>query len=69
MSETGVRRAFLGEWAEAQSPDLAFRSSYERFVGDWREQEGWALFREPVGSDADLLRRFRVPLSESQTEL
>jgi hypothetical protein len=69
MSETGTRRAFLGEWAEAQSPDLAFRSSYERFVGDWREQEGWALFREPVGSDADLLRRFRVPLSESQTEL
>ena len=68
MSETGTRRAFRGEWAEAQAADLAFRSSYEQFVGDWREQEGWALFREPVGSDADLLRQFRVPLSESQTE-
>jgi hypothetical protein len=68
MSETGERRAFLGEWAEPQSPDLAFRSSYERFVGDWLQQEGWALFRKPVGSDADLLRRFRVPLSQSQTE-
>ena len=37
MSQTGVRRAFGGEWAEAQAPDLKFRAVYRRFVGDWRE--------------------------------
>lgn len=68
MSQTGVRRAFLGEWAEAQAPDLKVRAAYRRFVDDWQEQEGWALFREPTGPDANLLQQLRVPLTESQTE-
>lgn len=68
MSQTGVRRAFLGEWAEAQAPDLKVRATYRRFVDDWQEQEGWALFREPTGSDSNLLQQLRVPLTESQTE-
>ncbi|MEJ7631721.1 MAG: hypothetical protein WKF28_04390 [Rubrobacteraceae bacterium] len=68
MSQTGTRRAFLGEWAEAQSPDLKFRHLYRQFVAGWREQEGWALFREPIGSDTNLLQQLRIPLSESQTE-
>lgn len=68
MSETGIRRAFLAEWADAQSPDLMFRHLYSQFMEDWQEYEGWALFREPVGSDADLLQQLRIPLSESQTE-
>ncbi|MDQ3387677.1 MAG: hypothetical protein M3475_08805 [Actinomycetota bacterium] len=68
MSETGTRRAFLGEWADAQSPDLMFRHAYSKLVDDWQVHEGWTLFREPVGSDANLLQRLRIPLSESQTE-
>jgi len=68
MSQTGVRRAFLGEWAEAQAPDFRVRAVYRRFVDDWQEQEGWALFREPRGPDANLLQQLRVPLTESQTE-
>ncbi len=68
MSQTGVRRAFLGEWAEAQAPDLRVRAVYRRFVDDCQEQEGWALFREPRGPDANLLQQLRVPLTESQTE-
>ena len=67
-SQTGVRRALLGEWAEAQAPDLKFRTEYRRFVDDWQKQEGWALFREPTGPDANLLQQLRVPLTESQTE-
>ena len=69
MSQTGVRRAFLGEWAEAQAPDLKFRAEYRQLADDWRKQEGWALFREPTGPDANLLQQLRVPLTESQTEL
>lgn len=68
MSETGIRRAFLAEWASAQSPDLMFQHLYGQFMDDWHEYEGWALFREPVGSDANLLQQLRIPLSESQTE-
>ena len=68
MSQTGIRRAFLGEWAEAQAPDLTFRYLYRQFVDDWREQEGWAMFREPTGPDANLLQQLRIPLNESQTE-
>jgi hypothetical protein len=68
MSHTGVRRAFLGEWAEAQAHDLKFRAKYRRFVDDWQKQEGWALFREPTGPDANLLQQLRVPLTESHTE-
>lgn len=68
MSQTGTRRAFLGEWANAQAPDLMFRHLYRKFLDDWQEREGWTLFREPVGSDANLLQQLRIPLSESQTE-
>ncbi len=68
MSQTGARRAFPGEWAEAQAPDLKLRAMYRRFVDDWQVQEGWALFREPTGPDANLLQRLRIPLTESQTE-
>lgn len=68
MSQTGVRRAFLGEWADAQAPDLKVRAMYRRFADDWQEQEGWPLFREPTGPDANLLQQLRVPLTESQTE-
>lgn len=68
MSQTGTRRAFLGEWAEAQSSDLKFRYLYRQFAAEWREQEGWTLFREPVDSDKNLLQQLRIPLSESQTE-
>lgn len=68
MSQTGMRRAFLGEWADAQTPDLKFRHLYRRFVDDWRKQEGWPLFREPTGPDVNLLQQLRIPLSESNTE-
>lgn len=68
MSQTGTRRAFLGEWADAESPDLKFRYLYRRLVEDWRKQEGWALFREPTGTDINLLQQLRIPLSASHTE-
>jgi hypothetical protein len=41
---------------------------YRRFADDWQEQEGWALFLELTGPDANLLPQMRVSLTESQTE-
>lgn len=68
ISQTGIRRALLGEWADAQAPDLKFRHLYRQFTDDWRDQEGWALFRDPTGPDTSLLQQLRIPLSESHTE-
>ncbi len=68
MSETGFRRAFLGQWAEPAAKDLQFRTRYVLFRQAWRERYGWPLFREPTEADASLLQRLRIPLNESQAE-
>lgn len=67
-SGTLVRRAFLGQWANPQAPDLRFKSAYDRFNKKWQEQFGWALFKEPEPDDAHVLQRLRVPLDDSQPE-
>ena len=67
-SETLFRRAFLGQWADPQAPDLRFKSAYDRFNKKWQEQFGWALFKEPEPDDAHVLQRLRVPLDDSQPE-
>ena len=67
-SETLVRRAFLGQWAKPQAPDLKFKSAYYRFNKKWHEQFGWALFKEPEPGDAHVLQQLRVPLDDSQPE-
>lgn len=67
-SETLVRRAFLGQWANPQAPDLRFKSTYGSFNKKWQEQFGWALFKQPEPDDAHVLQRLRVPLDDSQPE-
>ena len=67
-SETLFRRAFLGQWANPQAPDLRFKSAYGRFNSKWQEQFGWPLFKEPEPNDAHVLQRLRVPLDDGQPE-
>ena len=67
-SETLIRRAIRGEWANPQAPDLRFKSAYDRFNRKWQEQFGWPLFKEPERDDAHVLQRLRVPLDEGQPE-
>lgn len=69
MSATMHRRAFLGEWAAAGSPDLEFRSMYRQLGPKSRQKLGWPLFLNPEAGDASLLRRIRVPLNDSQPEV
>jgi hypothetical protein len=68
MSETGVRRAFLGQYADPQAPDLTFRHTYQAFGKAWTEAAGFPLLREPAGPDRSLPDRLRIPLSDSNTE-
>ena len=67
-SRTLLRRAFMGEWADPEAPDLRFKSAYGRFNTKWQERFGWALFKEPEPDDAHVLQRLRVPLNSSQPE-
>ena len=67
-SRTLVRRAFAGQWADPEAPDLRFKSAYRRFNTKWLERTGWALFKEPEPDDAHVLLRLRVPLNDSQPE-
>jgi hypothetical protein len=61
MSETAFRRAFLGQFASAEAPDLVFRSQYERTAKRWAEVHGWELWRSPNPGDEHLLQGVRVP--------
>ncbi len=67
-SPTLISRAFLGEPAEPEAPDLRFKSVFGTFNAEWRKQFGWPLFRDPEPDDVHVLQRLRVPLTSSQPE-
>lgn len=67
-SRTLIRRAFLGEWAEPEAPDLRFKSAYGSLNTKWRQRHGWSLFRELESGDEHVMDRLRVPLTSSQHE-
>lgn len=68
MSDTCVRRAFLGEFSDPQAPDLIFRRTYDTFRTDWLQGAGYPLLRDLSGPDRALPQQLRVPLSGSQNE-
>lgn len=68
MSRTTFRRSFLAQFADAEAPDLRFKSLYTRFNRAWQEKFGWALFKPLHEADAHVLQSLRVPLSDSQPE-
>ncbi|MCE9598389.1 MAG: hypothetical protein K8S54_10515 [Spirochaetia bacterium] len=45
MSHTGFKRAFLGEWADPDSPDLYFKMRLQEFNDKWTKANGWCLFK------------------------
>ena len=69
ISETVYKRAFLGQFADAEAPDLKFKSLYRRFNKAWREAKGWEFFKPMHEGDAHVLQQLRIPLSDSQSEL
>ncbi len=69
VSETNFRRSFLGQFTDAQSPDLTFRRAYVAITRDWEKVLGWPLFLAPSPGDAHLLDTVRIPVTNSQSEL
>jgi hypothetical protein len=69
VSKTNYLRSILGQFADAQSPDLAFRHEYAKVMRDWERANGWPLFLAPSPGDSHLLNTVRIPVTNSQTEL
>jgi len=63
-----IKRAFLNQPTRSEAPDLRFKSAYRRFNNKWREEFGWAPFKEPEPDDVHIFRRLRIPLDDGQPE-
>ncbi|WP_157570784.1 hypothetical protein [Microtetraspora malaysiensis] len=68
MSDTNMRRSFLGQWVDAQGPEHQFKRAYQRLNEEWQRRNNWPLYREPHSVDKVLIERLHAPLSESQRE-
>lgn len=68
MSESNIRRAFFAQSVETENDEHLFKHAYQRFEDTWFRTWGWRLYREPSGTDQQIIRRLRIPLNESDTE-
>ena len=68
ISEVNFRRNYLGEWTDAEAPDLAFKATYERLHEPWAARFGWRLFRPLHEADAHCFGALRRLLAEEQAE-
>lgn len=68
VSETFIRRSFLGQSVKPTALDLQLRAEYISVGRAWAAKFGWDLFRKPEEADAGLLQRLRIPLNNSQAE-
>lgn len=68
MSETAIRRSFLGQWADASSADLQFKKRYGRASQAWEAVFKWPLFKPMHEDDAHVLKQLRKPLTDDQAE-
>ena len=68
ISEVNFRRNILGEWTDAEAPDLVFKAMYEGLHEPWEARFGWQLFRPLHEADAHCLGALRRLLAEEQAE-
>jgi hypothetical protein len=65
MSETAIRRAFLGEFADSTHVEHRFQATYDQVNAAWRARFGTPLYLEPHKGDAHLLKALHVPTNPS----
>lgn len=68
VSRPNYRRSFLGEWADAESADLAFKAQFEHAQEEWATRIGWPIFKPLVPCDEHLFTALHIPLKEDQSE-
>ncbi|MCW4152769.1 hypothetical protein OM427_24960 [Halomonas sp. 18H] len=68
MSGTYFKRSMLGACADAESPDLVFKSYFERFQNHWLRDKGWPLFLPLAEADAHCLKTLHSLTKNEQSE-
>ena len=65
MSETAIRRSFLGQFYDSDRIEHRFVTSYRRLQRAWEERHGWVLFKPPHAGDAHIEHSIHVPTNTS----
>jgi hypothetical protein len=68
MSKTYFERSVLGQWSNPESPDLIFKSVFERFQNEWFEKFGWYLFLPLTDSDKHCFNTLHCLTKNEQSE-
>lgn len=68
MSDTNIRRSFLGEFADPERVEFRFRTKYEEVNEAWDRRFGWRLYREPHESDQHIVDAMHVPITGGYQE-
>ncbi|HVW24141.1 MAG TPA: hypothetical protein VHC69_02155 [Polyangiaceae bacterium] len=68
LSETNIRRSFLGEFAEPTSPELIFKRELTELAEAWEKRFGWPLIRPMSADDAHVLKKLHAPTTSSVAE-
>lgn len=68
ISSTCFRRAFLGEWADPEKPDLFFKARLADFADKWRSKYGWDLFLPLSESDSHYLEALHIPTTSNNAK-
>jgi hypothetical protein len=67
-SETLIRRAFGGQFADPQSVDLLFPRAYREANEAWRDAFGEPLFKPLHADDRHVLSKLHVPVGDGAAE-
>lgn len=68
LSGTAIRRSFLGQFADADLIEHAFKQAYHSANNAWSSTFGWPLFKELHADDAHVLSSLRLPLGNTANE-
>jgi hypothetical protein len=68
LSETCYKRAFLAEFTNPMSPELAIKFERRRLLDEWHAAFGFNLYVEFHEGDSGILSDLRNPISDEWTE-
>lgn len=68
ISGTYFKRSIMGNFADAESSDLVFKSEFERFQSQWVEQKGWSLFLPLIEADKHCFKTLHSLTKNEQSE-
>lgn len=68
MSKTYFTRSILGDFSDAESPDLVFKLFFQQFQDKWLTSKGWHLFLPLVEADEHCFKTLHSLTKNEQSE-